>query len=114
MKHEIDDQKHYHNLTKTIEGTAWILCDAIHTMAENKIVPDDETGSDLTSRLAQHLAEIFEVISECEEPVIIDFAADKMLEAAASHQEQLLQYLKNYMGDNLLYKRIYESYYKKQ
>ena len=113
MKHEIDSEKHYHNLTKTIEGTAWILCDAIHTMAENGIVPDDETGHDLTSRLAQRLAEIFEVISECEEPEIIDFAADKMLETAGNQQEQLLQYLAHYMGDNPLYKRVYENYHDK-
>ncbi|WZL74160.1 hypothetical protein QBE52_05320 [Clostridiaceae bacterium 35-E11] len=111
MQHEIDNKKHYHNLLKAVEGTGWILCDAIHTMAENNIVPDKhyQQNNRFDAVLAQHISEIFEVIAECEEPEVIDYIADKMLEYAGTQPDQLVNYLEKYMGDNPLYKRILEN-----
>ncbi|MFZ5968671.1 MAG: hypothetical protein ACOYVK_16075 [Bacillota bacterium] len=109
MIDKADHKKHYFNLLKTVEGTAWILCDALHTMANNHIVPEKETGNDPTSALAQNIAEIFEIIAECEDPAVIDHTADKMLEYAGNRQEVLVNYLKAYMGDNPLYKKITEN-----
>lgn len=111
MQHEIDSVKHHHNLLKAVEGTGWILCDAIHTMAENNIVPDKNhrQNNGLDAVLAQHISEIFEVIAECEEPDVIDYIADKMLEYAGAQQDQLISYLEKYMGDNPLYKKILEN-----
>ncbi len=102
-------EKHLHNLLKTVEGTGWVLCDAIHYMMENNIVPDDSNSNDKASAIAQNISEIFEVISECEEPEVIDHIADKMLEYAGKDKEKLLSYLKSYMGDNPLYKKIVEN-----
>ncbi len=101
--------KHLHNLLKTVEGTGWILCDSINYMMKNNIVPDDNNVNDKASFIAQNIAEIFEVISECEEPEVIDHIADKMLEYAGSNKANLLDYLNKYMGDNPLYQRIIEN-----
>ncbi len=99
MRYEIDSEKHRNNLLKTVEGTAWILCDAITNIAEQNIVPD---GSQLDSQLAQNISEIYEIISECEEPAVIENTADKLLEFAGDKREQVIAYIKNYMGDNPL------------
>ena len=104
-----EHKKHYHNLLKTIEGTGWILCDAISYMLENDIVPDESLSNKEASRLGQNISEIFEVVSECEEPEVIDHIADKMLEYSGSKTEELISYLGRYMGDNPLYKRIVEN-----
>jgi hypothetical protein len=109
MRHEIDDQKHHNNLLKTVEGTAWILCDALKTMVHHHIVPDEDASTKPETKLAQHIAEIFEVISECEEPNVIDYTADKMLQFAGSEQDQLVQYIEKYMGDNPLAERILQN-----
>jgi hypothetical protein len=111
MQHEINSEKHRHNLLKTVEGTGWILCDAIHTMAENNIVPDKSHlhSNALDAVLAQHISEIFEIIAECEEPVVIDYIADKMLEYAGDKQDQLVSYLGKHMNNNPLYKKIVEN-----
>jgi hypothetical protein len=102
-------QKHLYNLLKTVEGTGWILCDAITYMAENNIVPDKDNDGDSASPIAQNIAEIFEIISECEESEVIDHVADKMLEYAGANKAMLLSYLDKYMGDNPLYQRIVEN-----
>lgn len=104
-----DHKKHLHNLLKTVEGTGWILCDAIKYMSENNIVPDEKPHSDQSSHLAQNISEIFEIVSECEEPTVIDHIADKMLEYSANDTQQLLSYLEKHMGDNPLYKKIVEN-----
>jgi len=75
-------EKHFHNLLKTVEGTGWVLCDAINYMMENDIVPDTDLNNEKASAIAQNIAELFEVISECEEPEVIEHLADKMLEYA--------------------------------
>ncbi|MBB6214010.1 hypothetical protein HNQ80_000079 [Anaerosolibacter carboniphilus] len=111
MQHEIDDQKHHNNLLKTVEGTAWILCDALKTMAHYNIVPDEDASERAENKLAQHLAEIFEIISECEEPNVIDYTADKMLQFANNEQNQLIAYVEKYMGDNPLGERIVHRKY---
>ena len=103
MQHEIDSEKHRNNLLKTVEGTAWILCDAIHTMIENHIAPN---GIHNDGKLAQYISEIYEVISECEEPAVIEHTADKMLEFAGNQKGQLMEYISNYMTDNPLSKMI--------
>jgi len=103
MEYEIDSQKHRNNLLKAVEGTAWILCDAIHTMMENDIIPDDVHAD---STLAQYISEIYEVIAECEEPAVIDHTADKMLEFAGNHRDKFIQYIQKYMGDNPLSETI--------
>lgn len=100
-------QKHLYNLLKTVEGTGWVLCDAINYMMENDIVPDRNDQSN--SPIAQNITEIFEVISECEEPEVIDHIADKMLEYAGDNKQRLVSYLDKYMGDNPLYQRIVEN-----
>lgn len=104
-----EHQKHLYNLLKTVEGTGWILCDAIKYMAENDIVPDMHSNHDTSSQLAQNISEIFEVVSECEEPEVIDHIADKMLEYSGDDSQKLISYLERYMGDNPLYKRIVEN-----
>lgn len=104
-----EHKKHFHNLLKTIEGTGWILCDAVNYMAENDISPDKAISNEKSSKLAQNISEIFEVLSECEEPEVIDHIADKMLEYAGNNSNALLSYLEKYMGDNPLYKRIVEN-----
>lgn len=106
MRHEIDSEKHRNNLLKTVEGTAWILCDALKTMVHHNIVPDEDASKAPESKLAQHMAEIFEVLSECEEPAVIDYTADRMLRFAGNDQDKLVQYVKNYIGDNPLAERI--------
>lgn len=105
MKHELDNQKHRNNLLKTVEGTAWILCDALTTIAEQNISPE---GSQIDSQLAQNISEIYEIIAECEEPAVIENTADKLLEFAGVHNKQLIDYIKNYMGDNPLSQAILE------
>ncbi|MDF2545287.1 hypothetical protein [Anaerosolibacter sp.] len=109
MQHEIDSHKHHNNLLKTVEGTAWILCDALKTMAHHNIIPDEDASTKPATKLAQHIAEIFEVISECEEPNVIDYTADKMLQFAGNEQDQLVQYIEKYMGDNPLAERILQN-----
>ncbi|SHK12255.1 hypothetical protein [Paramaledivibacter caminithermalis] len=104
-----EHKKHLHNLMKTVEGTGWILCNAIKYMAENNITPYAESNNDRASQLAQNISEIFEVVSECEEPEVIDHIADKMLEYSKNDSQKLLSYLEKYMGDNPLYKRIVEN-----
>ncbi|MCT4563976.1 MAG: hypothetical protein N4A68_06595 [Maledivibacter sp.] len=104
-----EHQKHLHNLMKTVEGTGWILCDAVKYMAENNIVPGNKSQSDQAPQLAQNISEIFEVVSECEEPEVIDHIADKMLEYFKNDTEKLLSYLGEHMGDNPLYKKIVEN-----
>lgn len=104
-----EHKKHFHNLLKTVEGTGWILCDAISYMAENDIVPDTNSIDKGTSKLAQNISEIFEIVSECEEPEVIDHIADKMLEYSGNDSKELLSYLEKYMGDNPLYKKIVEN-----
>lgn len=104
-----EHKKHFHNLLKTIEGTGWILCDAINYMSENDIAPDKSLNNEGSSKLAQNISEIFEIVSECEEPEVIDHIADKMLEYSGNNSQELLSYLEKYMGDNPLYKRIVEN-----
>jgi len=104
-----EHKKHFHNLLKTVEGTGWILCDAISYMAENNIAPDISSNDKGLSKLAQNISEIFEIVSECEEPEVIDHIADKMLEYSGNNSNELLSYLGKYMGDNPLYKRIVEN-----
>ncbi|SKC38988.1 hypothetical protein [Maledivibacter halophilus] len=104
-----EHKKHLHNLLKTVEGTGWILCDAIKYMSENNITPDINLNNDTTSHLAQNISEIFEVVSECEEPEVIDHIADKMLEYSGVNSQKLISYLQKYMGDNPLYKKIVEN-----
>lgn len=104
-----EHKKHLHNLLKTVEGTGWILCDAVKYMAENNIVPNDKSHNDKASQLAQNISEIFEIVSECEEPKVIDHIADKMLEYSENDTKKLLSYLEKNMGDNPLYKRIVEN-----
>ncbi len=101
------ETKHLHNLLKTVEGTGWVLCDAVSYMMRNDIVPDGDHDS--SSPIAQNVAEIFEVISECEEPEVIEHIADKMLEYAGSDKDRLISYLDKYMGDNPLYQKIVEN-----
>jgi len=104
-----EHRKHLHNLLKTVEGTGWILCDAVKYMADNNIIPDEDANNDKASQLAQNISEIFEIVSECEEPEVIDHIADKMLEYAGNDTKGLLSYLGKYMGDNPLYKKIVEN-----
>ena len=103
MKHEIDSEKHRNNLLKTVEGTAWILCDAIRTMTDYSIAPE---GDAVQSRLAQNISEIYEIIAECEEPAVIEHTADKMLEFVGNRSDQLTEYIQHYMGDNPLSEAI--------
>ncbi|MCG8542080.1 MAG: hypothetical protein MJA82_19390 [Clostridia bacterium] len=104
-----EHKKHFNNLMKTIEGTGWILCDAVSYMARNDIVPDKDLNNEGASRLAQNISEIFEILSECEEEKIIDHIADKMLEYSSGNTESLISYLGKHMGDNPLYKKIVEN-----
>lgn len=99
MKYELDNQKHRNNLLKTVEGTAWILCDALTTIAEENINPE---GEELNSQLAQNISEMYEIISECEEPSVIESTAEKLLEYAGGRRDQVINYIKTYMGDNPL------------
>lgn len=107
---DLDSQptKHVYNLLKTVEGTGWILCSALNTMVRNNITPTYTTGSDPASLLANNMAEIFEIIAECEEPEVVDFVADKIVEFAGNDIQTFLSYIKQNMGDNSLYKRVYE------
>jgi len=100
--------KHRNNLLKTVEGTGWILCDAINYMAKNNIVPEKNPNKK-ESFMAQNIAEIFEIISECEDDAVIDHLADKLLEYAGKDKDKLIDYLSKYMGDNPLYKRVIEN-----
>jgi len=103
------ETKHLHNLMKTVEGTGWILCDAVSYMMKNNIEPEKNSSNNDASHIAQNIAEIFEIISECEEPEVIDHIADKMLEYAGNDKDKLISYLDKHMGDNPLYKRIVEN-----
>ncbi len=103
MKHEIDSEKHRNNLLKTVEGTAWILCDAIRTITEHNIDPE---GDEVHSQLAQNISEIYEIIAECEEPAVIEHTADKMLEFVGDQRGKLANYIQSYMGDNPLSEAI--------
>lgn len=103
------ETKHLHNLLKTVEGTGWVLCDAIDYMMKNDISPNGDSSSNPSSPIAQNIAEIFEVISECEEPEVIEHIADKMLEYAGNDRDRLISYLDKYMGDNPLYQKIVEN-----
>lgn len=110
MNKDLDSQttKHHYNLLKTVEGTGWILCNALNTMVRNNITPSYTTGSDSASLLANNIAEIFEIVAECEEPHVIDFLADKIIEYAGNDVQSFLSYMDANMGDNPLYKRVYE------
>lgn len=108
MDFDSQTTKHYHNLLKTVEGTGWILCDALNTMVRNNIDPTYTGGNDVTSSLANNMAEIFEIVAECEEPEIIDHLADKIIEFAGNDIQSFLNYMEHNMGDNPLYKRVYE------
>ncbi|RKD32730.1 Acyl-CoA dehydrogenase C-terminal domain-containing protein [Thermohalobacter berrensis] len=104
----MDQHKHRFNLLKTVEGTGWVLCDALDTMVRNNIQPSYENNGSVESQLANNMAEIFEVVSECEEPEVIDFLAEKIIEYAGNDINMYLSYMDANMGDNPLYKRVYE------
>ncbi len=106
MKNDIP--KHHYNLTKAVEGTGWILCDALNTMVCNNISTDMNAKNKVDSLLANNITEIFQVISECEEPEIIDHLADKIIEFAENDIHSFLNYMSENMGDNPLYKKVYE------
>ncbi|MTI71750.1 MAG: hypothetical protein FH751_15995 [Firmicutes bacterium] len=100
--------KHHFNLLKTVEGTGWVLCDALNTMVRNKVEPSYSNTEDASQLLANNFTEIFEVISECEENEVIDHLAEKIIEYAGDDIHDFLYYMENNMGDNPLYKRICE------
>ena len=102
-------QKHHYNLLKTVEGTGWVICDALNTMVRNNINPSTHIkNNNPTTLLANNLTEIFEVISECEEPDVIDHLAEKIIEFAGNDVDVFLSYMGKNMEDNPLYKRVYE------
>lgn len=99
--------KHHYNLMKTVEGTGWILCDALNTIVRNDISADMASGSSKDSLLANNINEIFQVVAECEEQEIIDHLADKIIEFAGNDIDSFLSYMGNNMGDNPLFKKVY-------
>lgn len=99
--------KHHYNLMKTVEGTGWILCDALNTMVRNKIVPG-ESNNNGDAILANNINEIFQIVAECEEEGIIDHLADKIVEYAGNDLDSFVNYIGQNMGDNPLYKKVYE------
>ncbi|MTI49251.1 hypothetical protein [Sporosalibacterium faouarense] len=99
--------KHHYNLLKTVEGTGWILCDALNTMVRNNISSDLSSGGNMDSLLANNISEIFQVVAECEEQEVIDHLADKIIEFAGEDINSFLDYMGQNMGDNPLYKKVY-------
>lgn len=99
--------KHHYNLMKTVEGTGWILCDALNTMVRNNIIPG-ESNNNGDAILANNINEIFQIVAECEEEEIIDHLADKIVEYAGNDLDSFVNYIGQNMGDNPLYKKIYE------
>jgi len=102
------DNKHHFNLLKTVEGTGWVLCDALNNMVRNSIEPSYYNATDPSSLLANNFTEIFEVIAECEEPEVIDHLSEKIIEYAGDDIQIFLDYMETNMGDNPLYKRVFE------
>ena len=103
--------KHHYNLLKTVEGTGFILCDALNNMVKNNINPNINNGS-IDSVLSSNINEIFQVIAECEEEEVIDHLAEKILEFGGNDTESFISYINTYMGDNPLSKRVNELYSK--
>lgn len=99
--------KHHYNLMKTVEGTGWILCDALNTMVRNNVSFGQTTEDDVTSILANNLHEIFHIVAECEEEEVINHLAEKIIEYAGSDIDSFLSYMSQNIGDNPLYKRVY-------
>ncbi len=99
--------KHHYNLMKTVEGTGWILCDALNTMVRNNIIPG-ESNDDGDSMLANNINEIFQIVAECEEEELIDHLADKIVDYAGNDLDKFVKYIGQNMGDNPLYKKVYE------
>lgn len=99
--------KHHYNLMKTVEGTGWILCDALSTMVKNNIVPG-ESDNNGDSKLANNINEMFQVVAECEEEEIIDHLADKIVEYAGNDLDTYVNYIGQNMGDNPLYKKVFD------
>jgi len=104
--------KHHFNLLKTVEGTGWILCDALNTMVRNEVETADIIENTPVTSLANNIVEIFNVVAECEEPDVIDHLAEKITEFAGPDIEAFLNYMDNNIGDNPLYKKVYDIAHK--
>ncbi|EOC99925.1 hypothetical protein [Caldisalinibacter kiritimatiensis] len=109
MDYDSQTTKHMDNLLKTVEGTGWVLCNALNTMVRNNITPAYNVGSNPASLLANNITEIFEVVAECEDDRIVDYFADKIIEFAGNDLQSFMSYMDQNMGDNPLYQRVYEK-----